>query len=72
MRTNLPATCPPHHPARLLNGALFIGRNRNLTQRLDALAAITAARAPRQLAHAPNIEAHAPHHGPDISEKAVR
>lgn len=71
MRINPPASCPPNHPARLLNGVLFIGRARNLAQRLDALAAITAARVPSQHAQSQDIDAHAPHYCPGLSQKAV-
>lgn len=74
MSHNRSSNCPPHHPSRLLDGGLlFIGRARNLDQRLDALAAIAAARVPSQQIPDPqDIDASAPNYCPGLSRQAMR
>lgn len=74
MRINLPPNCPPNHPARLMDGdPLFIGRARNLAQRLDALKAVSAAKVPsQQFPQLQDIDAHAPGYCPGLSRKAVQ
>lgn len=66
MKLQIPPTVPANHPARLgQDGVLFIGRARNLSQRLDALDAIAAAKVPsQQIPHLQDIDASAPHYTP--------
>lgn len=74
MSTKPHQNCPPSHPSRLLDGKpLFIGRNRNLPQRLEALAAIAAARVPsRQFPELQDIDQNAPHYCAGISRQVVQ
>lgn len=73
MKLQIPPTVPLNHPARLgQDGVLFIGRARNLTQRLEALDAIAAAKVPsKQIPHLQDIDASAPNYAPGISRKAI-
>ena len=71
MRLALPPSCPPQHPARL--GLLFMGRARNLSQRLEALKLQAEAKVPsRQFPEAQDIDAAAPGYTPGLSRKALR
>ena len=64
-------TPPPGHPALLgdrRTGLLFMGRARNLVQRLDALKTVAAARVPSLQ----DIDPAAPGYTPGLSRRVVR
>lgn len=44
MRIPLPSSCPFTHPARI--GLLYLGRAKNLEQRLEAMKLVAAAKVP--------------------------
>lgn len=67
--------CPATHPARLMppGELLFMGRACNLRQRLDALAAVAAARVTsQQVPGLQDVDAAAPGYTPGLSKAARR
>lgn len=77
MRSPLPPSCPPDHPARLGHpdkpGLLYLGRAKNLTQRLDALHLVREAKVPsQQFPDFQDVDAKAAHYSPGLSKLVLR